>query len=188
MRLAPFTRMRRAALILACAALLGGCGSDEPESAAKAGQHPVNAPPRLAKLNDQASRLLDGGVDAFRARLRELRGYPVVVNKWASWCAPCRGEFPFFQKQALKRGAKVAFLGVNSSDNDGDAGDFLREFPVPFPSYTDGDLKIAAGELKAAQAFPATAFFDSKGELVYVHQGAYPSEEKLVEDIERYAG
>ena len=186
MRVAPFPRMRRITLILACAALLGACGSDEPKSAAKAGERPANAPPTLAKLNDQANRLLDGGVEAYRARIRELRGHPVVVNKWASWCPPCRAEFPFFQQQALERGAKVAFLGVNSNDNDGDAAEFLREFPVPYPSYKDPDLRIAS-ELKGAVAFPTTAFYDSKGELAYVHQGGYASEDKLVEDIERYA-
>jgi cytochrome c biogenesis protein CcmG, thiol:disulfide interchange protein DsbE len=186
MRVAPFPRMRRTTLILACAALLGGCGSDQPESAAKAGDRPANAPPVLARLNDQANRLLDGGVEAFRARLRELRGHSVVVNKWASWCPPCRAEFPFFQRQALERGANVAFLGINSNDNDGDATTFLREFPVPYPSYKDPDLKIAA-ELQGAVAFPTTAFYDSKGKLAYVHQGGYASEDKLVEDIERYA-
>ena len=185
MRVAPFPRMRRTMLILGCAALLWGCGSDEPESAAEAGDRPANAPPRLAKLNDQANHLLDGGLDAFRARLRSLRGYPVVVNRWASWCAPCRAEFPFFQKQAVDRGAEIAFLGVDVEDNDGDAREFLAEFPIPFPSYKDPDLKISA-YLKVLGP-PSTIFYDSDGELAYVHQGAYPSEDKLVEDIERYA-
>lgn len=38
--------------------------------------------------------------EAFKARLEALRGHPVVVNQWASWCGPCRYEFPFFQKLA----------------------------------------------------------------------------------------
>jgi thiol-disulfide isomerase/thioredoxin len=178
--------MRPAVLILACAALVAGCNSEEPESAAKPGERPANAPPRLAALGKQANQLIGGGVDAYRARVRKLRGYPIVVNKWASWCPPCRGEFPFFQKQALERGANVAFLGVNSNDNDSDARAFLEEFPLSYPSFSDPDLKIAA-ELEGAVAFPTTAFYDSKGEIAYVHQGGYATEQKLVEDIERYA-
>jgi thiol-disulfide isomerase/thioredoxin len=178
--------MRPALLILACAAAVAGCNSDDPKSAAKAGERPANAPPRLAALADQANQLLDGGVDAYREQLRKLRGYPVVVNKWASWCPPCRAEFPFFQSQALKRGARIAFLGVDSQDNDSDARAFLKEFPVPYPSFTDPDLKIAA-ELEGAVAFPTTAFYDSTGKIAYVHQGGYASEQQLVEDIERYA-
>lgn len=172
--------------MLAAAALVAGCNSGEPESAAKKGDRPANAPPPLAALADRSSQLLDGGVDAYRAELRKLRGYPVVVNKWASWCPPCRAEFPFFQRQALERGAQVAFLGVDSQDNDADARAFLEEFPVPYPSFKDPDLKIAA-ELEGAVAFPTTAFYDSEGKIAYVHQGGYSSESKLVEDIERYA-
>jgi len=178
--------MRKITLAIACMALVAGCSSDEPESAAKAGDRPANAPPKLAKLNDQASQLLDGGLPAFEARLRELRGYPVVVNMWGSWCPPCRAEFPYFQKQALERGAEVAFLGINSQDPESAAREFLDEYPVPFPSYKDPDLKLAA-EIGGGVGFPITVFYDKRGKKAYVHQGGYASEAKLAEDIERYA-
>ena len=118
--------------------------------------------------------------------MKGLKGYPIVVNKWASWCGPCRAEFPFFQAQAVKRGKDIAFLGVDGNDNDADARRFLEEFPVSFPSYKDPDLKVSA-RIKAVAAFPSTAFIDSKGELAYVKQGLYSTEEKLAADIERYA-
>jgi cytochrome c biogenesis protein CcmG/thiol:disulfide interchange protein DsbE len=168
---------------------LTACGSssdDQPESAAVDSARLAGAPAPLADLHSQANRLLDGGADAFERRLEGLHGYPVVVNKWASWCGPCRHEFPFLQKQAVKRAKRVAFIGVNSDDNDGAAKEFLRDFPVPFPSYKDPRLEVAA-VFNAVQAFPSTAFYDSKGELAYVHQGGYPSEAKLAADIERYA-
>src|ERR671936_853689 len=70
--------------------------------------------------------LLGGGAAAFRARLRGLRGHPVVVNKWASWCGPCRSEFPYFQRLGVELGRRVAFLGVDGNDNDSDSRRFLR--------------------------------------------------------------
>jgi len=172
--------------VLAAAVALGGCGSDDPESTPAPASQLKGAPPQLAALHAQANELLDGGADAFKARLAKLKGYPVVVNKWASWCPPCRAEFPFFQKQAARRAKEVAFIGIDSNDNDDDARQFLEEYPVPYPSYKDPSLEVAA-VFKGQLAFPTTAFYDSKGELAYVKQGGYRDEADLVEDIERYA-
>jgi cytochrome c biogenesis protein CcmG, thiol:disulfide interchange protein DsbE len=176
--------------MLACLALLPGCGSDEPRSAASRPSETARdlsgSPAPLARLHAQANDVLGGGASAFEARLAGLKGYPVVVNKWASWCPPCRAEFPFFQRQATKRGKRIAFIGVDANDNESDARKFLRRYPVPFPSYSDPDLKVSA-VIKAVGAFPSTSFYDSDGKLAYVKQGGYATEQKLVEDIERYA-
>lgn len=144
------------------------------------------APAPLAALHRQAGELLDGEAEAFEQRIEQLRGYPVVVNKWASWCGPCRIEFPHFRDQALKRGKEIAFIGVNSADNDGDARRFLRQLPVPFPHYRDPDSKVAE-VFKGVVAFPTTAFYDSDGDLVHTKQGQYRTEADLAEDIARYA-
>jgi cytochrome c biogenesis protein CcmG, thiol:disulfide interchange protein DsbE len=133
-----------------------------------------------------SAAFLPGGVDAFQKKIEQERGKPVVVNKWASWCGPCRLEFPFLRDQAKKRQGQVAFIGVNSNDNRGDAEDFLKEEPVPFKHFEDPKLEIAAA-FNAVQAFPSTAFYDSKGELAFVHQGGYSSEKDLSDDIDRYA-
>jgi thiol-disulfide isomerase/thioredoxin len=182
--------MRRVTPILVLALVVTGCGASEPKSAAPRPQAAAKAlegsPPALAALHRQANRLLDGGADAFKARLAKLRGHPVVVNKWGSWCPPCRAEFPYFQRQSLERGRKVAFIGVDGNDNDANARKFLKSFPVSYPSYKDPDLGIAA-VFNAVQAFPSTAFYDSRGGLAYVHQGGYASESKLSRDIDRYA-
>src|SRR3954465_6543235 len=177
--------MRRMGVLVVCALALGACGSSDPKSAGKPDTEALEgSPPALAALHDQGNQLLGGGADAFKQRLRKLRGYPVVVNKWASWCAPCRGEFPYFQRQAQKLGRRTAFLGVNSDDNDGDARSFLRQFPVSYPSYKDGNLAIAA-VFNGVQAFPTTAFYDKRGDLAFVHQGGYQSEQKLAADVRR---
>ncbi|MGH2996835.1 MAG: TlpA family protein disulfide reductase [Gaiellaceae bacterium] len=145
------------------------------------------APAPLASLHEQSSALLGGGDDAFEQRLRTLEGSPVVVNKWASWCGPCRFEFPFFQELATERGKQVAFLGLNSGDKTAAAERFLRRYPVPFPSYEDPDEKIAR-KLRAPTNYPVTIFIDDEGEIALVHQGAYRDKGALAADIDRYLG
>ena len=108
-------------------------------------------PRRSPPCTSSPRELLDGGVPAFEKRLAALKGTPVVINKWASWCDPCRAEFPVFQQLATERGREIAFLGVNSGDSTQPARDFLAEYPVPFPSYLDPDEKIAQGDQGAGQ-------------------------------------
>src|SRR5271163_829604 len=96
----------------------------------------ADSPPPLAALHTQSGQLLGGGERALRARLASLRGYPVVVNKWASWCEPCRSEFGVFERASARLGRRVAFVGVDSND-DGDAHAFLAAHPVAYPSYVD---------------------------------------------------
>jgi cytochrome c biogenesis protein CcmG/thiol:disulfide interchange protein DsbE len=146
----------------------------------------AGAPAPLARLYEQPNRILEGGVEAFERRLAELRGYPVVVNKWASWCGPCRAEFPLFQRLSARLGKRVAFFGVDAQDSEDAAKTFLREYPVPYPSYSDPDQKVA--ELFGATlGFPSTAFYDSSGDLAYTKQGGYAKLADLEADIRRYA-
>lgn len=182
--------IRVAVVTVLCAALLAACGKNEPKSAASSQSATkaalAGAPPELRKLHAQANKLIGGSKPAFDARMAELRGYPVVVNKWASWCPPCRREFPVLQKVSLQLGKRVAFLGVDSQDNDADARKFLKQFPVTYPSYRDPGLKIAS-KIQAGLAFPTTIFFDKRGELIYAHPGPYRSAAEMIKDIRRYA-
>jgi thiol-disulfide isomerase/thioredoxin len=177
-------------LLASVALLIGGCGSSQ--GGDYGGKHPdyakalAGSPAPLAALHRQADRLLPGGRDAYEARLAKLRGYPVVVNVWASWCGPCRLEFPLFQRTAASLGRRVAFLGIDSEDDDASARTFLGEAPVPYPSYTDPDKSLAES-VGAKLGFPDTAFYDRGGELVYLKQGPFGDAAELGEAVERYA-
>lgn len=143
------------------------------------------APPELAALHARVNALQPGGKAALDTQLRALRGHPVVVNVWASWCHPCRFELPFFQRQAVKRGAQVAFLGVNSGDNRTEARKMMALYPMPYPSIEDPRQSIVSEY--GALGLPATAFYDARGKRVLVHQGQFSSEAQLAAQIERYA-
>lgn len=143
------------------------------------------SPPPLAGLHEQGSELLDGGAAALHRRLAALKGYPVVINKWASWCAPCRAEFPIFEHAAANLGRHVAFIGLDSGDaGRANASAFLRSHPVSYPSYYDPTG--ALGEQLTFSSFtPVTVFIAPDGRT-YRHQGPYPTLEKLERDVERY--
>jgi len=173
-------------LLLCTAALLAGCATSTTAGPLGPSPSKEQATVALASLQSQASTILNGGPTAFRRRLGSLRGYPVVVNQWASWCGPCRYEFPFFQHLADRYRARVAFLGVDSKDGRTDAIAFLKQLPVPYPSYFDPDASIAR-LFRGGLAWPTTAFYNTTGRLTYVHLGAYATEAKLDADIQRYA-
>lgn len=143
------------------------------------------SPPRLAALHRQADALLPGGKAGLKSRIATLRGYPVVVNFWASWCGPCRLEMPVLQKVSAARGRSVAFLGVNVQDNRDAARRFANEFPVTYPSYEDPSGRIFNSYGLAGA--PSTVFYTPKGRQEYIHQGPYRSVEDLDRDIDRYA-
>ena len=142
-------------------------------------------PAALAALHERSGELVDGGVDRFDEELRKLRGTPVVVNLWASWCGPCRYEIPFIQRQFREHGTKVAFLGVNSEDTDDGARRMLGDLPMPYPSVVDERAQLF-GRL-GARGLPVTVFYDREGKEAYVHQGAYRDEQQLEDDIAKYA-
>ena len=165
----------RRIVVLSCAlatvTAFVGCGADE-RSTRAVGTEPV--------------ALRDGGVAAFERELARLRGRPVVVNQWASWCGPCRLEFPFFQQLSERYRGRVAFLGVNSQDSRVEARDFLARYPTPFPHFSDPDTRVAR-VFRGGRAWPTTAFYTADGKLNYTHQGQYPTADDLDRDIRRYA-
>ncbi len=146
----------------------------------------AGSPPALAALHGQSGELLEGGSRALHARLASLKGYPVVINKWASWCVPCKDEFGAFQRVSAEYGRRVAFLGIDSEDaSRSEALEFLRSFPVSYPSYYDHSGSL--GEQLTDSSFkPVTVFIPIHGRP-FIRQGEYPSATKLRHDVEQYA-
>lgn len=179
-----------AALLLAALVVAAcGVGSKPAPSASSNGEPRLGVrptAPALKRIKAQANQLLDGGTEAFERRLAALRGHPIVVNQWASWCGPCRFEFPFFQRLAAEYGDRVAFLGVDSEDSRDAAEQFLEELPTPYPHYYDQDASIAR-VFQGGRAWPTTAFYNAAGDLTLTHPGAYASQNELEQDMKSYA-
>lgn len=170
--------------------LIAGCGASGPGSSSRAivkSRVPAHASRHsLAALRSEANQLLGGGVNAFSARLVGLRGYAVVVNVWASWCPPCRAEFPYFQKVSAQLSRRVAFVGVDTLDSSSAAHRFLAQFPVSYPAYEDPSGAVGR-RIGTLGGVPLTAFYDRHGRLVYLHQGPYTSEHQLLADVATYS-
>ncbi|MEX1220446.1 MAG: TlpA disulfide reductase family protein [Solirubrobacterales bacterium] len=188
-----FSRLRRTFVLTfsvgALAFAATGCGDSE--SAYDGSPAPdyvalADSPPPLKALYSQANDLIPGGTEAFDSQMADLIGYPAVVNVWASWCGPCRAEFPHFQQVSADLGTEVAFLGVNSQDSESAAAKFLESSPLPYPSFYDPDERITQS-LKAGRGLPATAFYNAAGERTYTKLGPYNDEAELEADIDRYA-
>src|SRR5262249_11731539 len=122
----------------------------------------------------------------YEDQIDALKGHPIVVNKWASWCGPCRAEFPVLQETSTQLGKEVAFVGLDSSDDDATARKFLKQFPVPYPSFVDRNAR-GAQKLGIGQSFPTTIYYDAGGKVVYIHQGPYTTADAFEKDIRRYA-
>lgn len=176
---------------------MAACGGDEgagnPDSrlTVEEAKAPIpDAPRPLRELRADANELLGGGPEEFQRRLDSVRGFPVVVNVWASWCGPCRHEFPFFQSQATQRADEVAFLGVDVADSTAAAKTFLSELPLPYPSYEDPGSGVSeapiAKQLDVGPGIPNTIFIDRSGEVAYHWRGAYSDEDDLADHIDEY--
>jgi cytochrome c biogenesis protein CcmG/thiol:disulfide interchange protein DsbE len=122
--------------------------------------------------------VLPDGTDR-EVTLRSFTGRPLVINLFASWCAPCRQELPQIVAAARANRGSVSFLGVDEQEPRTMALAFVHEMKLPYPIVFDhGQFAASYG----AQALPDTAFIDARGRLVAVFHGVM-SPRELANDL-----
>lgn len=98
-----------------------------------------------------------------------MRGKPVVVNWWATWCKPCKDEMPRIVAAAERYEGRVNFLGVNVEDDVELAAEFAKANDMTFRSVADPDGSIRRAN--SILGLPVTQFYTSDGDLAFNHQG-----------------
>ena len=108
--------------------------------------------------------------------LDQLRGQVVMVNFWASWCEPCRTEFPLLDQIYKKyKGVGFTLVGVNVEPDSADAERFIAKTPASFPIVFDKESAVS--KLYRVSGMPTTVLIDRKGVLRWVHRSYAPGDE-----------
>jgi peroxiredoxin len=114
-------------------------------------------------------------------KLSEHRGEVVMINFWASWCAPCREEMPILNDMYLRyRDMGFTLLGVNVEEDSSAAKKMIQDLKVVFPVLYDTSNDVS--KLYSVEAMPSTILVDRDGNMRYLHRGYLPGYE---EDYER---
>lgn len=169
--------MRAAALSTATAAIIGvlalsGCGGQSATGSPETGTGYVAGDGSAVVLPvadrqpapDISGPTLDGGSWS----LAEDIGQVVVLNVWASWCAPCRAEAPALEQVSVETADQgVQFVGLNTRDTEAAAKAFVANYGITYPNVVDADgsVQLAFRDTLPPQSIPSTVFIDSEGRV-----------------------
>ena len=169
-------RAIRAAILGLVVAAPMACTSASPPTPPSA--TPSASPARNATtaplLPTQATALPDITPQTYGELLTQLRGTPVVVNMWGSWCGPCRVEAPQLAAAAARYGTEVQFIGIDLMDTRPSAEGFIRDAAWSYPSFFDPS---SAGDVRSSLGYigqPVTIIYDADGTKVADRQGQMP--------------
>jgi len=137
-------------------------------------------------LPDVTLACLEPGSGPARVRLAGLRGRPLVLNMWATWCAYCRAEMPLLAAASRRAGGRVTFLGLDAEDDTASGRDFAAAAGVPYNSVVDGD-GVTKGALRWS-GLPVTVFYTPGGREAGRHVGPLRDAAELAGLVRRYLG
>jgi peroxiredoxin len=164
--------MRRLLSVLLGAFLLAGCASQSDGPSAEEGSGFVGGDGSIVIIEPgdrvEAPSLRGVTLEGGDLSLDDFRGDIVVLNVWASWCAPCRAEAPELQEVWLEsEGAGVQFIGLNTRDSTTAARGFVDTMGLTFPSVEDQDgrLQLLFADSLPPQAIPSTLVIDREGRV-----------------------
>lgn len=173
-----------AGLLLIAALALTGCGRDPAalHGSDRVGVTVLPADQRVA-MPEVSGTTLDGK----SLSLAQLRGTPVVLNAWASWCEPCRAELPLLAKAAKQHAGTVEFLGIDVTDESAAAKELMAKTGITYPSLVDQSGAILASLPGVPpKAVPSTLILDSQGRIAVRVIGDIPADQ--LDDLIEKAG
>lgn len=134
------------------------------------------------EMNSPAADFTLKSLSGKNLKLSEYAGNVVLLNFWASWCAPCRLEMPLLNDLHNKY-EKLGFvvLGVNVEEDSNMARSYISDRPVDFPILLDNTNTVS--KLYKVIAMPTTVMIDRNGNMRYLHQGYKPGDEKKYKKV-----
>lgn len=146
-----------------------------------------DAPPKVSELSQGSEPLpvpsLDAPAPEFKLdslsgdsiQLEDYRGKPLLLNFWATWCAPCRLEMPAFQSRYEKYAGELAVVAVNNVENPSDVQAFVDEFGLTFDILLDPDAQVQ--RLYLVRGYPTSILIDADGVMRVQHIGLMTAEQ-----------
>jgi cytochrome c biogenesis protein CcmG/thiol:disulfide interchange protein DsbE len=154
-------------------AVIADSGSTEPKTSPMSGSGRASVR-GIATVGETAPDFELQTLDGKTVRLSDYRGKPVVVNFWASYCIPCRAEFPMIRKALKAHDNDFVVLGVDYKDIDSDARAFARQQHATWPILTDPGN--ATGTAYGVRAVPQTFFIGRDGKISQRYYAEVPAD------------
>jgi len=135
------------------------------------GKSPVTA----LKVNSQAPDFTLESLSGERISLSHLRGKPVVINFWATWCEPCKREMPLLQSKYDQYSAQFWLLAVDDAESEADILAFAKNYSLKFDVLLDPSAEVQ--QLFRVHGYPTTFGLDSQGKIRFEHIGELTTEQ-----------